>query len=316
MVVAYADRMEIGGAESAGTCLIAGCGYVGGRLARRMGGLGPVLALVRTRASADALTREGLRAIPANFDGDSREWPLGTPSGVGSVVYLVPPSGTGTEDLRLAAFLKALDAARPRVLLYFSTTGVYGNTGGAPVDERTLAAPQEDRSRRRLDAEARVARWCEARGVRWVVFRVPAIYGPHRLPLDRLQRGEPLLRDEDSGPGNRIQVDDLVEACLAALERPVAGVFNLTDGQPDSMAGFMSRVAALAGLPAPPRVSWVEAQSSMSPGILAFLRQSRRVMSCRGQELGWTPRYGKPGDGIRASLREMGWVGPIRDGIQ
>jgi nucleoside-diphosphate-sugar epimerase len=125
--------------------------------------------------------------------------------------------------------------------------------------------------------------------------------------MERLQRGEPVLRDEDSGPGNRIHVDDLVEACLAALQKRVSGVFNLTDGQPESMAAFTTRVAALAGLPSPPGVSWAEAQSLMSPGILSFLRESRLITSHRIQNLSWAPRYADLDAGILASLAEMGW---------
>ena len=119
-----------------------------------------------------------------------------------------------------------------------------------------------------------------------------------------------LLRPEDSAPGNRIHVEDLVAACLAALARPVSGPFNVTDGQPESMADFTTRVAGLAGLPAPPRVTWAEAQRVLSPRLLAFLRESRRVETRRALELGWTPQYGNPGEGIRASLMERGWAIP------
>jgi len=291
--------------EGKGTCLIAGCGYTGTRLARRCLEPGPVLALVRGTSSAAALLGQGIPAIAVDFDADGP--PPALPPDLDAVVYLAPPAGGGTEDLRLARFLWALGPARPPVFVYLSTTGVYGDTRGAVVDEASSVAPQEDRSKQRWDAERRLAAWCGERNLRWVVFRVPAIYGPHRLPLDRLQRGEPVLREEDSGPGNRIHVDDLVAACLAALESPVSGVFNLGDGVPESMAAFTTRVAALAGLPAPRRVSWAEAQTQLSPGLLAFLRESRRVTSRRAQELGWTPTYGNPDDGIRASLREMGW---------
>jgi nucleoside-diphosphate-sugar epimerase len=288
--------------------LLAGCGYVGARLARRLVEQGPVLALVRSRASAEALIAEGLSAQALDLDGEAQDAVLGLPPGLQAVVYLAPPAARGTEDLRLARFLELFSEARPAVLVYLSTTGVYGDIGGASVDEDSAVAPREDRSRRRVDAERRVAQWCEARGIRWVVFRVPAIYGPHRLPLDRLRLGEPVLRPEDSGPGNRIQVDDLVAACLAALDRPLSGVFNLTDGHPESMAAFATRVARLAGLPAPPQVDWAEAQQVLSPGLLAFLRESRLVSSRRWQELGWSPEYGNPDDGIRASLVEMGWA--------
>ncbi len=294
--------MENHSSRPQGTCLIVGCGYVGTRLALRRKGEGPVLALVRRIAAAEVLREMCIAALVA----DVESAPLNLPVAPGAVVYLVPPSGQGSEDLCLAAFLRALDPERPEVFLYLSTTGVYGDTGGAAVDEDSLLAPREDRSRQRLDAEQRVAMWCQERGIRCVVFRVPAIYGPHRLPMDRLQRGEPVLRDEDSGPGNRIHVDDLVGACVAALDHPVSGVFNLTDGQPESMAAFTTRVATLAGLPPPRKVSWADAQTLMSPGILTFLRESRLIKSRRRPELAWQPRYVDLDEGLRASLREMG----------
>ena len=295
--------MEKPPSRPSGTWLLAGCGYVGERLARRRLREGPVLALAHRTASAANLLRQGIPALALDFD-EAPPWQ--PPSDLSAVIYLAPPQGPAAEDLRLSRFLGMLGAARPEAFVYFSTTGVYGDAGGVPVDEDSPTAPREDRSRQRLDAERRVTRWCLDRGLRCVVFRVPAIYGPHRLPLDRLRRGEPLLRAEDLGPANRIHVDDLVGACVAVLERPVEGVFNLTDGVPESMAAFTARVAGLAGLPAPPRISWAEAQEVLSPGLLAFLRESRRVTSRRVGELGWTPRYSDPSDGIRASLAEMG----------
>ena len=289
--------------EDQGSTLLVGCGYVGTRLARRLKAQGPVLAVVRRPPVAADLAAQGIPAIA--FDLDVAGASLAVPQPLSALVYLAPPPDAGTEDLRLVRLLEALGEAWPGVLLYLSTTGVYGDTGGSPVDESSPVAPREDRSRRRLDAEQRVLRWCEARKVRGVIFRVPAIYGPGRLPLDRLRRGEPVLRAEDAGPGNRIHVDDLVAACLRALARPVEGVFNLTDGQPESTASFTRRVATLAGLPLPREVDWAEAQRVLSPGLLAFLRESRRVTSRRLQaELGLSPR--PPEQGIRDSLAEMG----------
>jgi nucleoside-diphosphate-sugar epimerase len=296
--------METQPAQSRGTTLIAGCGYLGTRLAHRLVEQGPVVALVRRTVSADSLVAVGIPARAMDLEEQDPAKHLDLPAAVRSVVYLAPPSSSGTEDLRLARFLAMLGPAHLEALVYLSTTGVYGDTGGAAVDEASPAAPREDRSRRRLDAERQVVAWCEACGARSVVFRVPAIYGPWRLPLERLRLGEPVLRSEDSGPGNRIQVDDLVQACLAALERPVTGVFNLTDGHPESMAAFTMRVARLAGLLPPPAVTWAEAQSVLSPGLLAFLRESRLVTTRRGPELGLVPL--DPEAGIRASLLEMG----------
>lgn len=304
--------MQMRGAAGQGTLLIVGCGYVGTRLARRLRGEGPLLALVRRHAAADALLGQGISTLAADLEHEAAAVSLGLPTILRAVAYLVPPSGPGAEDRRLARFLEAIEDAAPEAFVYVSSTGVYGDTGGEAVDEASPAAPREDRSRQRLDAEQRMTRWCEARGLRAVALRVPAIYGPHRLPLERLQRGEPVLREADSGPGNRIHVDDLVEACVAALERPVAGIFNLTDGAPESMGAFSRRVAALAGLPPPIEVARADvkggAEGLMSPGLLAFLRESRLVTTRRREELGWSPRYANPDEGIRASLGEMGWA--------
>jgi nucleoside-diphosphate-sugar epimerase len=199
-----------------------------------------------------------------------------------------------------------LGDARPAVLLYMSTTGVYGDAAGAAVDESSPAIPANDRSRRRLAAEHVARAWAEGRDARCVILRVPGIYGPHRLPLERLNRGEPALRPEDSGPGNRIHVDDLVACCIAAIERPVHGVFNVGDGDHASTTEFLQKVAALAGLKPPRLVSLEEAQGQISPGMLEYLVESRRVLTTRmREELGVIPRYGSLESGIAASVSEM-----------
>lgn len=300
--VCWAMAMDT--AAPAGTCLLAGCGYTGARLARRLTGQRPVLALVRSAASAAALAAGGIPARAVDLDGDGG---FPAPPDLASVVYLAPPPGEGEGDPRFQRFLEGLGGARPQVLVYLSTTGVYGDAQGAPVDEATPPAPGNAQGRRRLAAERAGAAWCAERGVRWVALRVAGIYGPHRLPLDRLRAGEPVLRPEDSGPGNRIHVDDLVAACEAALDRPVTGPVNVTDGDPRSIGAFLELAARLAGLPPPRRVTLAEARQAISPGMLAFLLASRRVLNGRlTEELGVTLRYADPEAGLRASLDEMG----------
>jgi nucleoside-diphosphate-sugar epimerase len=193
------------------------------------------------------------------------------------------------------------------VLVYVSTTGVYGDTGGATVDERSPLVPGNDRARRRVAAEAAATAWCAARGVRCVVLRVPGIYGPHRLPLERLERGEPAIRPEEAGPGNRIHVDDLVASIVAAIDQPAAqGAYNVTDGDHSSTTDYLQATALAAGLPAPALVSKAEAAARISPGMLAFLLESRRVDNRRLREdLGVRLTYPDMRGGIRASLAEM-----------
>lgn len=291
------------------SCLIVGCGYTGLRLARRLRPACQVTALARSAEAATRLEAEGIAPVRADLDapiGPAPQAALEAQADGSAIAYLAPPPDSGGNDPRLERFLEALGSARPSAFLYMSTTGVYGDTGGAAVTEASPVAPANDRARRRVAAEHAATAWCEARGVRAVVLRVPGIYGPHRLPLERLRRGEPALRPEDAGPGNRIHVDDLVTACVAALERPVRGVFNVTDGNPASTTEYLQRTADLAGLPPPPLVALADARGSISPGMLAFLVESRLVDSRRmREELGVVPRYLRLEDGIAASLAGM-----------
>ena len=288
------------------SCLIAGCGYTGLRVARQLRSRGPVSALARSDAAAAALAAEGIVAVRADLDGTLPPASLAAAAAGAAIAYLVPPPETGASDPRLERFLAAIDGARPAALLYMSTTGVYGDTRGQPVTEDSPVAPGNDRSRRRAAAEVAARAWCAARDVRCVVLRVPGIYGPGRLPLERLRRGEPALLPEDAGPGNRIHVDDLAAVCVAALAHPVHGVFNVSDGNPATTTEFLQRTAALAGLPPPPLVALADAAGRISPGMLAFLRESRRVDNRRMRdELGVALQYARLDDGIAASLAAM-----------
>jgi nucleoside-diphosphate-sugar epimerase len=289
------------------TCLVIGCGYVGRRLAQRLRPAWHVHAVVRSDSSVAVLRSDGLDCTVVDLDAAAVPTALRDTTDGAAVTWLAPPPETGITDSRLESFLDAIDEGRPSVLLYVSTTGVYGDAGGATVTEASPVQPANDRSRRRLAAERFATVWCAARGVRCVVLRVPGIYGPHRLPLARLRRGEPALCPEDAGPGNRIHVDDLVSACVAALERPVRGVFNVGDGDHSSTTVFLQRTAALTGLPAPHLVPMAEARERLSPGMLSYLVESRRVDTRRMRE-DLLPRLAYPDleAGIAASLAEMG----------
>jgi nucleoside-diphosphate-sugar epimerase len=288
------------------SCLIVGCGYTGLRLARRLQPRWHVSATARSDDAAASLAAAGISVVRTDLDAPLEPGPLAQVADGVAIAYLAPPPDTGATDPRLENLLAALGPARPSVLLYMSTTGVYGDTRGEAVTEDSPLAASNDRSRRRVAAETAVRSWCGARGLRCVVLRVPGIYGPGRLPLDRLQRGEPALRPEDAGPGNRIHVDDLVSACVAALERPVSGAFNVSDGNPATTTEFLQLTAAIAGLAQPPLVALADAPGRISAGMLAFLRESRRVDNRRmREELGVELRYDQLDDGIAASLTEM-----------
>jgi nucleoside-diphosphate-sugar epimerase len=279
---------------------VVGAGYVGGRLARKSP---HARAITRSASSARELAASGVHAVACDLDDPEAALPssLTAPT---VLAYLVPPTEGGTLDKRLGHFLERL-APRPNRFVYLSTTGVYGDTGGGWVDEDTPTHPLTDRAKRRVDAEQRVKNWCAAQGVSWTILRVPGIYGPHRLPLERLQRGDPMIRHTEAGITNRIHVDDLVQALWLIGQADIAAnrIYNITDGLTISMTEYCERVARLTGLPMPRLISRAEAQQQLSPALLSFLSESRRVNSQRIiQELGFAPRYQNLEQGILASL--------------
>jgi nucleoside-diphosphate-sugar epimerase len=299
------------GMDASLSCLIVGCGYLGLRLARGARTQRRVSGLVRSAASEAALQSAGIPALRVDLDKPCdpvTRLTIARAAHAAAVVYLAPPPDTGVSDPRVQNFLDCLDEPHlPAVFVYISTTGVYGDAGGAAVDETTPVAPGTDRARRRVAAERAVQSWCAAHGVRCVILRVSGIYGPWRLPLERLQRREPALRPEDAGPGNRIHVDDLATAVLLCCDQPAAfGLYNVTDGDHSSSTQYLQATAAAAGLEPPPLVSMAEARERIPAGMLSFLLESRRVDNRRlRQELGLDLRYPTLAAGVRASLLEM-----------
>ena len=285
---------------------IVGCGYVGRRLAQCIGKASNLYGLVRTTVNVKAL--RAVHVEPIVLDLDKFEADDLSPVWFRhcTLFYFAPPPLVGESDARLHRFLNLLKYP-PQTLIYLSTTGVYGNTHGALVNEATPVNPQAQRAQRRVSAEHITRIWCNENAVRRVVLRVPAIYGPGRLPLERLRKGEPVIRPQDAPIINRIHVDDLVQVCLAAAAQPEArGVYNVSDGQQLTMTDYLNLIARLADLPAPAEIPLDEAQLVFSPEYLSYLDESRRIDNTRMRtELGITLRYPTADMGIAASLQEQ-----------
>jgi nucleoside-diphosphate-sugar epimerase len=270
------------------TTLVIGPGYTGTRVVSQLDD-----ALVFGRSLP------GDRHLDLDSDGDL---PGGLPEHY-SIIYPVPPAGEEPGDPRFARLLARLPHAPARIV-YLSTTGVYGDRGGALVDESATVQPGSPRALRRVEAENLLNAWCSGRDCIAVILRVPGIYGPGRLGLDRIAAGIPMIAEEDAHPGNRIHVDDLAGCCIAALSPEVpGGIYNVGDGDTRSSTWFTLQVAGQAGLPPPPCVSREEAERTFSPMRLSFLRESRIVDVTKMREvLGYHAVYSDPADGIAATL--------------
>jgi len=281
---------------------IVGCGYTGVRLARRWLEAGAGVRGFATRPeSLRRIAATGAQALPLDLDTaiDAQDFN-------GEVVYYCVPPAERQGDPRLDRFLKAVMGI-PKRLVYLSTTGVYGDRADSRVNEDTSPDPLTERAVRRLAAETAMRAWAKAGGVSWCVLRVAGIYGPGRLPLDRLRRGIPAVAPGEAAPGNRVHVADLVRACVAAGIAPAADrrIYNVADGNHASATEFLQRIAAIVGLPPPPLVSRARAMKELPQAARSFLAESRLIDNRRMiAELGVSLKFTDLDAGIEASLRE------------
>lgn len=283
--------------------LVIGCGDVGLRTVA----LQPRvhwLALTSSPERRTELRARGVRPLLGNLD---QPHTLARLAGLATqVLHLAPPPGEGVSDPRTQALLRNLARGRaPQALVYASTSGVYGDCGGAWVDEHRALQPQSARAQRRVDAEHGVRQYARQQGVRVSVLRVPGIYAPDRVggtPRERLWRGDPLLRAEDDVYTNHIHADDLARACWLALWRGGAlRSYHISDDSPWTMGEYYTQAAALYGLPAPERLSRAEVRARVSAMQWSFMRESRRLRNTRmKQELRLRLRYPDVLTGLRA----------------
>lgn len=270
--------------------LIIGCGDVGQRAARVLGGgaRARILALTSSPERCASLRAQGITPLQGNLD-DARS--LQRLAGLATrVLHLAPPpSGELTHwwlDSRTRALVHMLvQRSRPIALVYGSTSGVYGDCQGRWVSEATPAEPRTPRAWRRVDAEAAVHGLGRATGVRTTVLRIPGIYAPDRAggtPRERLLRGTPVLRETDDVYTNHIHAHDLARACVLALwrGRPQRNV-NVVDDTQLKMGDYFDLAADLYGLPRPPRIGRDAASDQLPLMLLSFMSESRRLHNQR-----------------------------------
>jgi nucleoside-diphosphate-sugar epimerase len=265
------------------TTLIVGCGYLGRRVAEFLQREnGSVLVTAGRPESADVLRGLGYAAHELDLDAGADFTP---PYGPYRVLYLVPPPPRGVQDSRLPQLLSALRGHPPLRFVYAGSSAVYGDRQGAWVSETAAVAPQSETAARRLHAERRLMQWCSEQGVTGVILRLAGIYGPRRLPLERLRSARAAVREAEAAWSNRIHVDDLARACIAALQHSSPQtLYNVADGHPSSSTAFLRAVAERTGLPAAPEIPLHEALAQASPAQTRFMLESRRLDVSRMRE--------------------------------
>lgn len=281
--------------------LIVGCGDVGLRLLPLLRGRFRVFALTSQRARCAELRAAG--AVPIVADLDAPETLARLKGLAQHVLHLAPPQASGALDCRT----RRLTAILPEGgrLVYVSTSGVYGDCGGALIDETRTVAPRNARATRRVDAERVLRDWARRRGARLAIVRVPGIYAANRLPLERLRQGTPALAAGDDVYTNHIHADDLARIVALALFRGLPGrVYHAVDDTQMQMAAYFDAVADAFGLARPPRLPRAELAAVVSPMLLSFMSESRRMVNARIKaELGVRLRHPAVGPALAAMAR-------------
>ncbi len=262
--------------------LLIGCGDVGRRTLSRFGNYQRIYGLTRSAERGRALRALGVTPIVGDLDFPSS---LSRLAGLAShVLHLAPPQNSGPIDKRTRNLLAALSKSSilPQRLVYISTSGVYGDYQGGWVSEHQPLHPQSSRAIRRADAEQQLRRWALRSNARVSILRVPGIYSSDRLPRQRLTLRTPAIVDAEDSYSNHIHVDDLAQIVVAALRYGAPNrVYNACDDQPIKMGEYFDLVADQLGLPKCPRISRADAVIQLSPGLMSFLQESRRLTNTR-----------------------------------
>ncbi|MCB5195682.1 NAD-dependent epimerase/dehydratase family protein [Deefgea salmonis] len=287
--------------------LIIGCGDVVRRALPWLKQHFTVYATARSKESALQLNTLGIRPILADLD---RPKSLARLSGIAEYLIHSAPPGDGVGDQRTRALIAALSHAnikqnkilpqRLRRAVYISTSGVYGDYAGQWINESSPLKTQSLRALRRVDAEKQLRDWAGRHGVRLSILRSPGIYAANRLPLERIARGEPVLHREEDSYSNHIHADDLAHAlCLALFRGLPLRTYNIVDDEPHKMGDYFDQVADAMQLARPPRISRVAAQTRLSPALLSYLNESRRIGNARAKnELKLQLRYPNTAAGL------------------
>lgn len=285
--------------------LIIGCGDIALRVATLLGSRYQLYGLVRNPAYLEKLRAANI--LPLLGDLDDRHSLRKLAGLADTVLHFAPPhtavqiSGTTPSarirdliDYRTRNLIAALSHERlPKRLIYISTSGVYGDCMGEIVNETRSVNPVNSRAQLRVDAENQIRRWTKRSGINASILRVPGIYAADRLPAERLKKGTPAITSAEDGYTNHIHADDLAIAIVAALRHAKPGrIYHTVDDSNMKMGEYFDAVADALYLPHPPRVSRAEAQKVLSPMLLSFMNESRRLSNTRmKQELKLVMRY-------------------------
>ncbi len=282
---------------------VVGCGDIGRRLAQYTEGE-RMYGLVSSTSSADLCQALSIDATVCELNSDCNSSSHSSHTTLasycsriqgGDVFYFIPPSVKEDQGEFISIFLDQLKTGQIRRMVLLSTTGVYGDCAGAWIDESSPLSPSAARAGRRYKVEQLAIESSQRLSFELVILRVAGIYAKDRLPLQRLKQQLPMVNREASPWTNRIHADDLAQIALAAMQIDMDkqyDIFNVCDGKPLKMADYFDQIADYAGLARPSKISFKQAEKTLSVGMLSYLRESRRIRNDKMvEQLGVTLQY-------------------------
>lgn len=280
-----------------------GLGHVAGRLvpmARRAG-----IGLSGSCRSPEAVARWRAQDVRAHLFDGRPALPDAALAGVTDVLVSIPPDPDPAATACRVLWPHAGLLPPLRWVGVLSSTGVYGDHGGAWIDETAACRPATADARARLRAEAEWRAFGRMTRTPVDLMRLPGIYGPGRSVLDALRAGKARRIVKPGHVFNRIHADDIAACVLAAMARPdVAGrLLNLTDDSPEGAEAPLLHAAALLGLQPPTAISWDD--PTLPAMVRAFYAENRRIQNVRMKAaLSVTLRYPTWREGLAAIAAE------------
>jgi len=284
---------------------IFGAGYSGKAFARANGEAAAVFGTTRSPEKFESLQQAGI--APLLFDGALTPEISVTLEKTTHLVISVAPEEAG--DPVLLAARQAI-AAMPalRWIGYLSTVGVYGDYGGAWVDETAACRPVSKRSVMRVEAEQAWLELGREIGKPVAILRLSGIYGPGRNALVNLENGTARRLVKPDQVFNRIHCDDIAGALWHLVDGNTGGIFNITDDEPAPPQDVVTYTAGLMGIEPPPEIPFDSAQ--LSPMARSFYGENKRVANKAIKAAGYRFRY----PDYRKAFDRMWADGSWRDG--
>ena len=281
--------------------VLAGSGYVSNEIIKQFSEYEHNFSITELSRSKK-LRISSIKSIQVDFDNIADDMDYIDNS---IIIYMAPPSNSSEKDTRIKNFLHKIKNYKINRVIYISTSGVYGNCNNEEVSETKKVNPLTERAKRRVNAEKQVTRFCKEMNISLIILRVPGIYGKNRLPMNRINNSEPLIRMEYSRTTNLIHVCDLSRIAIKSLDINIIEkeIINISDGSAIKTTKYYEEIYKALGKKLPPYITLEVALKSYDEKRLSFLKESRILDTTKMDK--FFPgciKYKLVKDGIKASL--------------